>query len=172
VAISRFIIDFFTCLYSYKQEYRTICCGNGSNRPHCHYCTDLLCQDKSLPLFHNVPSYTSEMGNWSANTPKVTIPTGDLDSHQISGPSGHADLSPNDISVGSAILQCSQLWQLSHRQTENATSSKAIKCIYVVQMTQPNINNRHKPLTGTSCNFTQLGVVFWKEVENGIVHAL
>jgi len=32
--------------------------------------------------------------------------------------------------------------------------------------------NGYKPLTGTSRNFTQLGVVFWKEVENGIVHAL
>jgi len=32
--------------------------------------------------------------------------------------------------------------------------------------------NKYKPLTSTSGNFTQLGVVFRKEVKYGIVHAL
>jgi len=39
-------------------------------------------------------------------------------------------------------------------------------------MSSEQRQNKYKPLTSASCNFTQLGVVFWKEVKNGIVHAL
>jgi len=32
--------------------------------------------------------------------------------------------------------------------------------------------HKYQPLTRASCNLTQFGVVLWKEVKNGIIHAL